>query len=369
MTSSTTTRDAAPAGDEVRGALPRAARPRVRRTVARAVLVVLLVVAGTFLLDPYRNYLLALVGAYLCATAGLGLLVGRSGQLSLGHAALMAAGGYGYALTAGAAADLPDGLRTVLGLLVAVVVAAVVGLLVGLAGARLHGPYLAGLTLALVMALPAITTTVPGLGGDRGLTVPFQPVPDALDAVIALEQWQAWVVAVVAGVVVTALVLVDAGRTGVRQRAVRDDEVAAALAGVPVGRTKVVAFVLSAAAAGVGGALLCFVTQNVSPGAFTVSLSLLLLVGVVVGGVGRLAGAVVGAVLVVVLPWLVSLLTEALPLGAELARRLDGNLALLLFGVLLVVLTVLAPEGVAGAVSRRRAARRRAARRPGREAP
>jgi branched-chain amino acid transport system permease protein len=360
MTSSTTTQGAVAgaAAERAEAGLPRAARPHVRRTVVRAALVVLLVIGATFLLDPYRNYLLALVGAYLCATAGLSLLVGRSGQLSLGHAALMAAGGYGYALTVGAAAGLPDAVRTVLGLLVAVLAAGVVGLLVGLAGARLHGPYLAGLTLALVMALPAITTTVPGLGGDRGLTVPFQPVPDALSAVIALEQWQAWVVAVVAGAVVTTLVLVDAGRTGVRQRAVRDDEVAAALAGVPAGRTKVVAFVLSSAAAGVGGALLCFVTQNVSPGAFTVSLSLLLLVGVVVGGVGRLAGAVVGAALVVVLPWLVSLLTDALPLGAELARRLDGNLALLLFGVLLVVLTALAPQGVVGEVSRRRTARR-----------
>lgn len=360
MTSSTTTQGAVRSGDDepLRAAPPRAARPDVRRTLVRAALVVLLVLGATFLLDPYRNYLLALVGAYLCATAGLGLLVGRSGQLSLGHAALMAAGGYGYALTAGAAADLPDGLRTALGLLVAVAAAGLLGLLVGLAGARLHGPYLAGLTLALVMALPAITTTLPALGGDRGLTVPFQPVPEALDHLVALEQWQAWVVTVVAGVVVTTLVLVDAGRTGVRQRAVRDDEVAAALAGVPAGRTKVVAFVLSAAAAGAGGALLCFVTQNVSPGAFTVSLSLLLLVGVVVGGVGRLAGAVVGAVLVVVLPWLVSLVTDALPLGAELARRLDGNLSLLLFGVLLVVLTALAPHGVVGAVASRRAARR-----------
>lgn len=305
----------------------------------------LIAVAGTFLLDPYRNYLLALVAAHLCAIAGLSLLIGRTGQLSLGHAALMAAGGYGYAGALGVLDAWPPALQLVLGLLAGMLTAAALGLLIGLAGARLHGPYLAGLTLTVVMALPALTTQIDALGGDQGLTVPFRPVPDSLASLIALEQWQAWVALTVAAVVLAGLSLMDAGRTGVRMRAVKNDEVAAALAGIRPGRTKVLAFVASAVAAGAGGGVLCFIDSGVRPGGYGVSLSLLLVVGVVVGGTGRLAGAAIGAALVVLLPWLIGLATDALSLGPELSQRLDGNLAVLVFGLLLIVLTALAPGG------------------------
>lgn len=338
------------------------ARP-VPRTLVVALLGALAAVAGTFLLDPYRNYQLALVAAFLCATAGLTVLVGLSGQLSLGHSALMAAGGYGYALTSNAVPDAPAVVRFVVALVGAAVLSGAVGLLLGLAGARLHGPYLAGLTLTLVVALPAIATTVPGLGGDQGVRVGLEPVPDALDRLVALEQWQAWVAILVTSAVLAALHVVVRGRTGLRWRAVRDDETAAGLAGVAPGRLKVLAFVVSSVAAGLGGAVLCFVTQSVTPGGYGLATSLLLLVAVVVGGLGSLAGAAVGAALVVLLPWLVGTLVDALPVPSELAQRLDGNLALLVFGLLLVVLMAAAPTGVVGAwrtARARRAARRRA---------
>lgn len=339
--------------------------PGPARTVVVALLGVLAGIAGTFLLDPYRNYQLALVAAYLCATAGLTVLVGLSGQLSLGHSALMAAGGYGYALTATALDDAPGVLRVPAALVGAVVLAGAVGLLLGLAGARLHGPYLAGLTLTLVVALPAIASTVPALGGDQGVRAPLEPVPDALDRVIALEQWHAWLAVAVTGLVLGVLQGLVRGRTGLRMRAVRDDETAAALAGIAPGRTKVHAFVVASAAAGLGGAVLVVVTQSVTPGGYGLATSLLLLVAVVVGGLGSLVGAAVGAVLVVLLPWLVGTLVDALPVPDEVAQRLDGNLALLVFGLALVVLMAAAPTGVVGtwraARARRRAARRRAA--------
>jgi branched-chain amino acid transport system permease protein len=363
--------------------LPVAARPDVRRTVLLTGGGVAAAVAVSFALDPYRNYLFALVAAYFCATAGLGMLVGRTGQLSLGHAALMAAGGYGYALTVNAlstsaltsnasdGAGVPAAAVVPIGMVAGVVTAAAAGLLIGLAGARLHGPYLAGLTLTVVMALPALTAQVPALGGDQGVSVPFQAVPGGLASSVGLEQWQAWVAVGVAGVVLAVLAIVDGGPTGVRMRAVRDDEVAAALAGIAPGRTKVRAFVLSAAAAGAGGTVLCFVNSSVSPGGYGVELSLLLLVGVVVGGTGRLAGAAVGAALVVLLPWLIGMVTSARSLSPELAQRLDGNLAVLTFGVLLIVLTAVAPTGVVGALSAlsARPARRRARRAPRDRAP
>lgn len=331
-----------------------------RRRLVVALLGTVVAVVATFGLDPYRNYQLALVAAYLCATAGLTLLVGLTGQLSLGHAALMAAGGYGYALTSNAVttAGLDGAARFVVALAGAVVAAGSVGLLLGLAGARLHGPYLAGLTLTLVVAVPAIATTVGALGGDRGLPTAFDGVPPALRSLVALEQWQAWVAIVVCAVVVTALVLLRDGNAGLRMRAVRDDEVAAALAGIAPARVKVQAFVVSAVAAGAGGAVLCFVTQSVSPGAYTPALSLLLLVAVVVGGLGSLLGAAFGAVLLVLLPWAAGTLVDALALPDDVARRFDGTLAVLVFGVLLVVLMAVAPGGLSATLSGARARRR-----------
>lgn len=353
-TEETAVRDARPA--------PAPARlTRTQRILVRAALLTLLAIAATFLLDPYRNYQLALVAATFCATAGLTLVVGLTGQLSLGHAVLMAAGGYGYALTVNAAAGAGldgDGgaalARVVVGLVGALVVSGAVGGLLGLAGARLHGPYLAGLTLAMVVALPALTSQVTALGGDQGLSVPFEAVPEGLSRLIVVEQWHAWVAILVAALAVTPLTLLRSGRAGLRMRAVHGDETAARLSGLAPGRVKVGAFVASSLAAGLGGAVLCLVTQSVGPGRYDLAFSLLLVVAAVVGGLGSLGGAAAGAALVVLLPWLVDTATAAVGVPADLEQRLSGNLAVLVFGALLIVVTLAWPGGLARAVARRR---------------
>ena len=321
------------------------------RVLVTAVALTVLALGGTFLLDPFRNFQLATAAAYLCAVAGLTLLIGLSGQLSLGHAALMAAGGYGYALVSNALTDAGvDAVpRFLLAFAGGVVIACLIGLLLGLAAARLRGPYLAGLTLALVIALPAITSVWSALfRGDQGLQTAYNPVPTALERLIALEQWQAWVAIIVASVVVTALVLVRRGSLGLRMRAVRDDETAARLNGVPARRVKVTAFTVSAAAAGAGGALLCFITQSVSPGVYTLAFSLLLVVAAVVGGLGSIGGAAIGSVVIVVLPWALGAGTAALDLPTDLAQRLSGNLSVLVFGALLIIVMLVRPDGLAG---------------------
>ncbi|WP_240036817.1 branched-chain amino acid ABC transporter permease [Leifsonia flava] len=335
---------------------------RRTRLLGTALVLTALAIGGTFLLDPYRNYQLALVAAYFCATAGLSLLIGLTGQLSLGHAALMAVGGYGYAITANALTDAGvDGVaRFALAILAALGASGLVGLLLGLAAARLRGPYLAGVTLALVIALPAVTAVFSGaLGGDQGLQIAYDDVPPALATIIAVEQWQAWVAIGAAAVVVTVLSGIRSGVLGLRMRAVRDDEVAARLNGVRAGRVKVFAFTVSAVAAGAGGAVLCFVTQSVSPGAYTLAFSLLLVVAVVIGGLGSMLGALLGSVVIVLLPWLIGTLTGAMDLPADLTQRLSGNLPVLVFGALLIVVTLLWPAGIRGALPARLSLRRR----------
>ncbi|WP_396048565.1 branched-chain amino acid ABC transporter permease [Aeromicrobium sp. UC242_57] len=137
-------------------------------------------------------------------------------------------------------------------------------------------------------------------------------------------------------------------RFGRELRAVRDDEVAAKLAGINIARTKVVVFVVSAASAGLGGGVLAILTQSVSPGAFSLAFSLFLLMAVVIGGIGHLAGALWGAILLVALPELTGTLADNVGASPQLAERLDGNLALAVFGIVLILVTIMLPHGLHG---------------------
>ncbi len=148
-------------------------------------------------------------------------------------------------------------------------------------------------------------------------------------------------------------------------RAVRDDEIAASLSGLSVGRMQSTAFVISAACAGLGGGLLTIVSQLAAPGAFQLQLSLSLLTGVVLGGLGSLAGAVWGAALLVFLPnW-----TNDLAHSFSLSTNVSSNLQLAIYGVVLIVAMLAWPTGIQGgvralarALSRLRARRGSAAR-------
>ncbi|GAA1799190.1 branched-chain amino acid ABC transporter permease [Luedemannella flava] len=308
------------------------------------------------ILEPFRAYQLATVCAYFCATAGLTVLTGLSGQLSLGQGAFMAIGAYTVALSQNAYGDA-GGWMLAASLTLSVVVTAAAGVVVGLAGARLHGPYLAGATMAIAVAVPAVPVIFrETFNGEQGLPVYAAPAP--VD--VPFERWQAWIA--VSGALIIALGMANLlrSRYGRELRAVRDDEVAARLAGIRVARVRVQAFVVSAAGAGLGGGLLAFLAQTVSPGAFPLTLSLFLLMAIVVGGLGSLAGAAWGALLLVALPDLAHEITASLTLSPATAQRLAGNLPLAIFGLVLIVTMIVAPGGVQGALGRAaRALRRR----------
>jgi branched-chain amino acid transport system permease protein len=308
-------------------------------TAAGAIVIVVL----TYTLPPFRTYQLATIGAYFCVTAGLTVLTGLNGQLSLGHGALLATGAYTFALMQNKF-DL-----LIAGLVVAILVTTAVGAVIGLAAARLRGPYLAGLTLAVAVVVPSVTSTFDGtFNSDQGLPVALEPPPGT----IPVERWQAWLCW--AGALVTALALayLTRSRFGLRMRAVRDDETAARLAGIGVARTQVLAFVVSAACAGLAGALFAVLAQSVSPGAFPLTLSLFLLMAIVIGGLGRLAGALIGALLLVALPAIAQSIGENAG-----SQRLEGNLSLTFFGVVLVAVMLAAPGGLAALITPHRKAK------------
>ncbi|WP_433281153.1 branched-chain amino acid ABC transporter permease [Micromonospora sp. CA-244673] len=347
---------------------PATAGPRgstLLRHLAGAVLAGTLVVLLTNQLAPYQNLQVARVCAFLCVTAGYTVLVGLNGQLSLGHGALMATGAYTVALVQRAFDERGVQGRWILplSLLAAVAATALAGLVIGLAAARLRGPYLAGVTLAVATLVPALSTIFTGVfNGEQGLRFPAETPPAFLGAYFQPERWLAWVALLAALVTVLLLANLVRSRFGRSLRAVRDDEVAARLAGIHVARTQVLAFVVSAGCAGLGGGVYAVLTATVAPGKFPLELSLFLLMAIVIGGLGSLAGAVWGAVLLVALQDLPSLLTETFSLSGGLAQRLEGNLALAVFGLILIVVMLAAPGGLHGAV-RTVAARLRARRR------
>ena len=334
---------------------PTPRRSRIKSTLLKHSLLMFLAFLGIALLletlPPFRGSQLAAMAYYVPTVAGLTVLTGLNGQISLGHGALMAVGAYTTALMLETESPLPY----LVILVVSVVVTALVGVVVGAAASRLHGPYLAGATLALAVGLPGLALFFDeALGGEEGIRVspPDAPVwlrdiaffitGSDLDGNKYLG-YLGWALALIVLVLLSNLVRSRYGRLW---RAVRDDEIAAELSGINLGRTRVLAFVVSAVAAGVGGSLLAIVTRLAGPTSFTIVLSIFLLVAIVVGGLGSLLGAVLGSALLV---FLVPFVTNV-GLDAGLTSAQAANIAPLSFGIVLIVVMLAAPQGVVGTI-------------------
>jgi branched-chain amino acid transport system permease protein len=342
----------------------RLARATLLRHSLSAVVAVVVIALGMWAVDPYNAFLVYQLSSVIyiaIAAAGLTVLTGLNGQLSLGHGALMGIGAYASALIL----RRYSALNPAAVMLVAVAATALASIVVGAAAARLRGPYLAGATLGLAVALPGVAVRFSNVfGGDQGLGVPGISTPDALIATVPEEVWLAWVGLVPAAVTFVLLANLVSTRYGRDFRAIREDEVASALNGVRVARTHVIAFVVSGACAGLGGCLMAYTSNLAAPGSFPLTLSLELLAAIVIGGLGTLPGAVWGALVIVFAPDWIGSLNDALGLPGPVRTQLP----LALFGVVFVAAMLLFPHGIQGGIVRAwrwRAARRgRAAEHP-----
>lgn len=318
--------------------LPRFGAP----VVAFVALAVVVAVLPSFV-SAFRAQQLAYVGIYLIALIGLNVLTGYTGQISLGHGAFMAIGGYTTAILM---AD--HGVKDVWTIPVAALLTGVVGFLFGIPALRLSGLYLALATFAVAVSLPAVIKRFEGFtGGGTGinlfglpeLTASLTPVT-VLGKELEFNDWLyylCWTIALV-GYVLAWLLL--RGRTGRALRAVRDSETAAQSSGVSLPKYKTLAFAISAAYAGVAGSLFAIATTFVNPDTFPISLSILLLVGVVVGGLGSLVGLIAGAVFI-----------QFLPIWSQEISQSPGAPSLV-SGLLLIALMFLLPMGFAGLLAR-----------------
>jgi ABC-type branched-subunit amino acid transport system permease subunit len=400
--------------------------------------------------DPLMNYYIALVAMYATAMFGMVILVGMSGQVSLGNGALMAIGAYSFALTSMNWRTVPligVPMNGWWAMVFAGIGGVVFGLIVGGLAARLMG---------IAVGIPAIANRFPDLfGGENGLmlTVPFPDggystvdegattqfadtlptsqdvgasalatappsdmltasnfpsagassdmltasnfpsagassdmltasnfpsagassdmltasnfpsadasagVPDVsgispdgssggVDASFILEKWQASLAVLVACIVLFMALNQVRGRPGRLWRAVRDDPVAAAVSGISPSGAKVSAFVISSLFAALAGGVFAQILSYVGPGAYSLGLSLSLLVGVVLGGRSSLLGAVIGAVLLVWLPQFVLSVSN----DRGWSEQVTNNMPNLLYGLLVVLVVLVAPGGIVGSL-------------------
>jgi branched-chain amino acid transport system permease protein len=313
-----------------------------RKSLIRTLIFSLLIIFAQANLDSYNQSQLALVLIYFIGVLSVTLLTGISGQLSLGQGALMAVGGY----TAGLVITHYQ-LSMWLAVPVAMLGAALAGLLLGAAAARLSGPYLAGTTLVVALAIPTLANRFFSVfKGDEGLPIDVGYPPEWLSNLlgeITYEEWELYSVLPFALIALFFASNILLSRTGRVWKSIRDNQSAASLSGINYSRQKVFAFVVASAFAGIAGALYGM-RGIVAPSIYPVSLSLTLLTAAVLGGIRSIAGAFIGTVIVVFLPDWINLLLG----NFELSTQISDYLPALLSGILLIVTVVINPAGVMG---------------------
>jgi len=281
--------------------------------------------------NTYYLFIAMLIGISIVVTTGLNILAGASGQVSLGQAGFYALGAYASAII-----TTRLGLGFWIGLPAAIVLGAAVGVVLALASLRVSGPYLAMVTIAFgiivehgLIEWDALTR---GFGGIASIP---RPRLGALELTLPFYYY------VVALTVVVSLLLarnLERSAWGRALVAVRDSEIAAEAVGLNPYWVRTVAFTLSAAFAGAGGCLYAHLAGFVSPDSFTMQTSILFLLIVLFGGLGRVTGPLVGSMVLIVLP--------------ELLHRFS-DYRLVMYGVLLLGSIYFLPQGVVGALASR----------------
>jgi branched-chain amino acid transport system permease protein len=335
---------------------------RLVSTVVFAVLAVAVAVFPHFVGD-YRALELATVGIYFIAIVGLNVLVGYSGQISLGHGAFMAIGGYTTAILM-----VKHGVQDVWTIPIAGLVAGVAGFLFGIPALRLTGLYLALVTFGIAVSLPSILKRFEYFN-NRGKGLNLFGIPEETGGGVSVKvlgrtftnnDWLYYLTWGCAGILFVLVWILLGGRMGRGLRALRDSEVAAASCGVNLPLYKTFAFGVSAFFAGVAGSLLAISVAFVNPDTFPISLSITLLVGAVVAGIGSvvgrpgaLVGPLAGAALIVYLQSYSSTalrwVEKAVPLHTD--PRAPGVPAVV-FGLVVILVMLIFPAGVGGLLDR-----------------
>ncbi len=293
---------------------------------------------GDLFVNPYYARIINLIGINITLAVSLNLINGLAGQFSIGHAGFMAVGGYtatyvtvyhGQQLAALAGSSL-EGLAgwtlvVIVSLLAGALAAAAAGLVVGIPSLRLRGDYLAIVTLGFSEIIRVIILNIPAVGGATGFTA----------ALPIINFFWIFAVAVLTIVIVRNIATSTFGRV---LAMIRGDEIAAEAMGISTTRYKVLAFVISAALAGVAGGLSGQLFANpLNPQNLNFVRSIEIIVMIVIGGIGSISGAVFGATVVTVLPEALRTLDQQFP-----------GLRMVVYALLLVLTMIFRPQGLFG---------------------
>ncbi len=287
-----------------------------------------------FLVSGYKALELAGMGTFFVAILGLNILTGYTGQISIGHGAFMGLGGYTTAILA-SQHGVPDYWTIPL----AGILTGLVGLAFGIPSLRLTGLYLALATFGVAVAMPQIEKQNWGdlTKGTTGIILSTHS-----------GRWLygvTWATAAVLFVVGWAIVR---SRFGLALTAIRDSEIAATSMGVNAALYKVLAFGISAFYAGVAGSLYALSSAYVNPDVYPITLSLFLLIGAVIGGLGSLAGLLAGAAFVeYVQRYAPDIVSAISPVALDTKKP---GIPAVIFGAVLIVLVLIIPTGVGGAI-------------------
>jgi branched-chain amino acid transport system permease protein len=299
-------------------------RSRWGRIGGLVVLAVVLVVLP-LISSPYLNYQLSSIAVFAVALLGLNVVMGYTGQVSLGQSAFLGLGAYVAGF--GALNKWPLLLTFVLCCLIP----AIVGMLVALAAARLRGLALAMVTLALPIIGTPLAKRLSGItGGSQGLTVSWLAPPDWSG--LADDQWRYYVVVVIAVVLFVLTRNLVHGRIGRRFAIVKDNEAVALSMGISPYRTKVMAFTIASLLGGAAGFLYLVIVQYTSPETLSFGTSINLVAAMVIGGSASIPGTVLGAIYYVLVP--------------VLAGQVNSSQTALISGAVLLVVLFVLPGGL-----------------------
>jgi branched-chain amino acid transport system permease protein len=272
------------------------------------------------LIDPYIAQILMYIGINIIMTSSLNLVNGYMGEFSVGHAAFMAVGAYAASFFSLSVFPHCGPLFFPLSLLVGGIASAVIGFLVAIPAFKARDDYLAIITLALIMITKSVFENLPWFGGPQG----YSGIPKFTNL--------SWVFVLTAATVVVVRNIVRSG-FGRGVIAVRDDEIAANLVSVDTKQVKILAFVIAAFFAGIGGGLFAHLIQFLNPRTFSILKSTDFLLMLYLGGSATIGGPILGAAI-----W--TILLEVL--------RFLGVWRFVVAPVALIVLMVYRPQGIMG---------------------
>lgn len=299
-------------------------------------LLVIAALVAPLSLDNFYVGELALVLIYAVAGIGLMLLVGYTGLVSLGHAAFLAIGAYVHAYLLSRGWPLP------LSLFSAGLITAIVGAIVGLPAMRMTGIYLAIATLAFAIIVEQVIAHWESVtGGYRGMLV-----PDAYLFGVDFSDGRPfyYLCLLVTIACLLAALNILRGPTGRAMVGIRDSEISAQSMGIDLARTKSIAFALSAGFTGLAGGLFAHKLGYLAPDAFTLLMSIQLLLMVVVGGLGSMHGVFYGAIFIGLLPQGIAIMRDELPAFIGQLPGLEPGM----FGLILVLFLIYEPLGIYG---------------------